>query len=857
VDIDYSKKLSVDLWHSKLIEFRKDLAKAYSNQPVPKKLFQDNTHFHDKLLCEIWRFFLNNSKSCLVAVGGYGRREQYPFSDIDILIITEKEDDNALNSRIEDMIGLFWDIGLAVGQSVRTINHCMQEAGKDISVMTNLLESRYLCGKKKLFKALRNRINEEINPYKFFVAKIEEQEIRHKRFNDSAYNLEPNIKESPGGLRDLHAISWIALGLGIDGKWNSLVQHGLITHSERRIIKRYEKTMQDFRIRLHFLANRREDRLIFDYQNELALAMGYRNTSQNKASEILMRYFYEAANFISLFNELSIKILGKLAYPQKPKIKKINSHYFTSNGLLESNESLIFRTRELAFFEVFLLQQTCPEIEGFGPGLIRKIYQSHALINSDFRKNKAHQSMFMEILNQPIGVHKALHDMNRYGILPRFIPVFKKIVGQMQHDLFHVYTVDEHILRVIGNIERFSQPELSYEFPICSELFKSFNKPYLLYIAALFHDIAKGRGGDHSVLGEKDARRFCNLLGLDKDDTTLVTWLVKAHLLMSATAQKSDLSDPNVISQFSREVKNERRLTALYLLTVADIRGTSPKVWNSWKAKLLETLFRQTRELLLGNTDSVEREIATRKKDAIDKLSYYGIYPMAYEQHWRTFGENYFLRYTATDIVWHTRLLLTHLESKQAIVRSRLSPEGDGIQVMIYLRDRDNLFAQICQCFEMLGFSILEARIHTTTHEFALDTFLISELEDKYVNYRDLLSYIEYELSQNLSNNLLPHQPLAGRISRQVKHMPINTQITIRDQLNSKNSELDIVTSDRPGLLSIISYVMYQYRLKILNAKINTLGSRVEDRFVISLNDSGMDATALESLKKDLLEQLQ
>jgi [protein-PII] uridylyltransferase len=852
------QKNDVDDLRANLIDFRKNLAQLYFENPNPAKLFKTNTLFHDRLLKDIWHSYLCHSNACLIAVGGYGRQEQYPYSDIDILILTASEDDIEVNNRIEALIGFFWDIGLAIGQSVRTINHCMQEAGLDISVMTNLLESRYLCGEKSLYKALCKRIKDEINPKKFFLAKLEEQNIRHKRFNDSAYNLEPNIKESPGGLRDLHVILWVSRGIGVGENWKELYQNSFISSEELKLIRRYERRMQDLRIRLHFLANRREDRLIFDFQNELSETLGYASNARYKASERLMRSFYEAAKLISLINELLIKQFKKIMLAANAPIKKINASFYISDRLLECDESFDFSEHQAGFFEVFLHQQTYPEIDGMGPSLIRKMYQSLHFIDSSFRKKSEHQALFLTILKQPIGVHRALMDMNRYGVLSRYIPAFKKIVGQMQHDLFHVYTVDEHILRVIGNLERFSQPEFSHEFPLCSELFNSFNQQHLLYIAALFHDIAKGRGGDHSELGQKDAKAFCRLNQMKKEDELLVAWLVKAHLMMSATAQKSDLSDPNIIHQFSRAIVSERRLTALYLLTVADIRGTSPKVWNSWKAKLLETLYRQTREHLQDSVDSVEREISARKKDAVEKLSHYGIYPEKYQTHWQVFGENYFLRYDATDIVWHTRLLLAHLKSSEAIVRARLSPGGDGIQVMIYLHDRENLFAQLCQCFESLGFSILEARIHTTTNDYALDTFLISELDDKTLNYRDLLSYIEYELSNNLSKNLLPQPPTRGRINRQVKHMPINTQVTIFSQKNQDNSELDIITADRPGLLSTIAYAMYQHRVKILNAKINTLGFRVEDRFVISPTCSQKLAKeTLESLKQDLLEQLQ
>jgi [protein-PII] uridylyltransferase len=467
------------------------------------------------------------------------------------------------------------------------------------------------------------------------------------------------------------------------------------------------------------------------------------------------------------------------------------------------------------------------------------------------------QQLFLQILQQPIGVDKALQEMNRLGILGAYIPAFGRISGQMQHDLFHVYTVDEHILKVVANLHRFSLPEFNHEFPLCSALFKQFDAPYLLYLAALFHDIAKGRGGDHSQLGEVDARRFCHAHGLNKADSQLVAWLVKAHLVMSSTAQKSDLSDPLVIQQFAQQVKHPRYLVALYLLTVADIRGTSPKVWNSWKAKLLETLFLSTRALLEGKQASQANEIQIRQAEAQQKLGYYGIQQQSYQAHWQQFGEQYFLRYSSTDIAWHTRLLLPHLNSSSPIVRARLSPQGDGIQVMIYQADRDNLFAQICQSLEQLGFSILEAKIYTTQHDYALDTFFVMEQQDKSINYRDLLSYIEYELSQRLTQNLAPQPVSAGRLSRQVKHMPIAPNIQLQQQAQSNKIALDIVAGDRPGLLSSVAYVLYQHHFRILNAKINTLGARAEDSFLIVASPSNQpDQIASEALKTALLAEL-
>ncbi|HZV98872.1 MAG TPA: HD domain-containing protein [Methylophilaceae bacterium] len=461
--------------------------------------------------------------------------------------------------------------------------------------------------------------------------------------------------------------------------------------------------------------------------------------------------------------------------------------------------------------------------------------------------------MFIEILRQPRGVTSALRRLNRYGILGRYIPAFGRIVGQMQHDLFHVYTVDEHILNVLRNLRRFALPEFAHEFPLCSKLFAAFDSPHLLYLGALFHDIAKGRGGDHSALGTVDARKFCKSHGLPKEDSDLVAWLVQSHLVMSSTAQKSDLSDHAVIENFAHLMGNERRLTALYLLTVADIRGTSPKVWNAWKAKLLESLFLAAQRLLRGEAGNADMELQARQQAADKTLSHYGVMQQAYQPLWEKLGRQYFLRHEGQEIAWHSRLLLAHLNAESPIVRARLSPGGDGIQVMIYTRDRDDLFARICGFFERISYTIVEAKVHTTQHGYALDSFLVLDQSDKSVRYRDLLNYIEYELTQKLLSTAPPEPPLQGRVNRQVKHMPISASVSLKPDSNSDNHILEIIASDRPGLLSQMAHIFLHYGVHLHTAKINTLGNRAEDTFLISAKAGRLDTEVVKTLQDELL----
>jgi len=844
-------------WRNRLHREQAALRARFEKKADTGLLLRSHARLVDKLLQDIWRQLDIHEDVCLAAVGGYGRGELFPFSDIDLLILLPDQASDAINTSIEALIGIFWDIGLAVGHSVRSLSECITEASKDITIQTNLLEARFLTGNRGLYANFETSILQIMDVKHFYEAKMLEQEHRHARFNDTAYNLEPNIKESPGGLRDLQTILWIARSLRLGGDWQCLGNAGLITQHEARQIRRHELHLQMLRVRLHYLANRREDRLIFDFQNDLARQLGYLNGSANRASEQLMHGFYRSAKFVMLINEVLLQLLRERIYPHQHESVPINAHFHVLNGRLEANSPTLFDEEPSAILESFLILQRHKELQGMGAQLLRLLHRAKGKIDRRFRKDPKNQQLFLDILKEPDNVTHALRNMNRHEVLGRYIPAFGRIVGQMQHDLFHVYTVDEHILNVLRNLRRFAITEYTHEFPLCSKLIAEFDAPYLLYLGALFHDIAKGRGGDHSTLGAADAIRFCKAHGISRENAALVAWLVEAHLIMSSTAQKSDISDPKVIENFARVVKDERHLTALYLLTVADIRGTSPKVWNAWKGRLLENLFVNTRKLLQGAAGDIEEEIRTRKAGAAVILSHYAVIEKDYLPLWDQLGRNYFIRYDSPEIVWHTRLLLTHLNAKEPIVRARLSPAGEGIQTLIYTKDRNDLFAQICGFFERIGYSVLEAKIHTTQHGYALDSFTILNQEDKPLNYRDLLNFIEYELAQKLKSPNPPDAPVQGRVNRQVKHTPFKTSINLHQEQFTENTVLDIVTADRPGLLSKVSHIFLEHQIRLHTARINTLGNRAEDTFYISGNKGGqLEGNKLESLKLALSAQL-
>ena len=801
-----------------------------------KKSLRGHCKLVDALLKQIWQSF-NLKEVSLIAVGGYGRGELFPHSDVDLLILLpHKVVENTLKE-IEALIGIFWDIGLSVGHSVRNCNECLIEAEKDVTVLTNLMEARYLIGDKTLFKHLMYSVENEFDARKFFIEKMQEQKSRHARFNDTSENLEPNIKESPGGLRDLQMVLWVARSLYLGTKWQDLVRQGLLNVKEAKQLKRFERILSGLRIRLHLMANRREDRLLFDFQNDLAADYGFETNSKYRASEQLMQRFYQAAKFVRLMNEILLAALRERLYPANTQVQSIHADYIAHNGLLDLKDPQLFEKQPAAMLSCFLQLQTHDELTGFSPHLIRSLLKYQHYINADFRNKYEHQQLFISLLKQPFGTTHILKRMNQYGILGRYIPAFGKIVGQMQHDLFHVYTVDEHILNVLGNMRRFSVPKFKLEFPLCSQLITEFDAPYLLYMAAIFHDIAKGRGGDHSTLGTVDAKRFCSLHGLEKSETELVAWLVEAHLKMSSVAQKSDLADPQVIQEFAQFVGSEYRLIALYLLTVADIRGTSPKVWNAWKANLLEHLFKATRRLVTGIKQSPTEEVDKRQLQAAVTLQRFGLTESAFKPLWKLLGNDYFIRHESQEIAWHSRLLSPHLQTESPIVRSRLSPVGNGIQVMIYMQNRDDLFARICSFFEHIDYSIVEAKIHTTEHGYALDSFLVLDTSDKSIVYKDLLNYIEHELTQTLNNTNLPLLPSIGRLSRQVKHQPINTKVELFPSAilaDTQQYVLEIISGDRPGLLYNLACQFIEQNVQLHTAKINTLGNRAEDRFLIS-----------------------
>jgi [protein-PII] uridylyltransferase len=839
---------------AELAAARQALREAYFKQPQPRLLLERHTQLIDRTVTELW-LQADLAGAALVATGGYGRGELYPCSDIDLLVLLPREPDALERQRLERLIGALWDSGLEIGHSVRTVAGCIEAAAADITVRTALLEARYLAGSRELFAQLERALAESADPAAFFKAKKLEQEQRHAKYQDSPYALEPNLKEAPGGLRDLQVIQWIARASGIGAGWEDLVAHGLIEPDEARQLRRHEAAFQDLRIRLHYLAGRREDRIVFDFQSALAEQYGYAATEERRASEAMMQRYYRAAKTVTQLNTILLQNLeARLLPPPDTAPRALNERFEVRGELLHVGREDTFTREPTAILECFLLMMQHQELRGMTARTLRALWRARSSIDAAFRENPAARLLFLHILQQPRGIVHEFRRMNQYGVLGRYLPEFGRIVGQMQHDLFHVYTVDQHILTVIRNLRRFTMPELAHEFPLCTELMSGFERRWLLYVAALYHDIAKGRGGDHSTLGAADAMHFAERHGLSAEDAGLVAFLVEQHLSMSSVAQKQDVHDPEVVRAFAERVGSERRLVALYLLTVADVRGTSPKVWNAWKAKLLEDLFRATRRALTGEPLARDAALAEKQAEAMRLLRLYALSDSVHERLWAQLDTAYFLRHDAQEIAWQTRNLHYRIETARPVVKARLAPFGEGLQVMIYTRDREALFARICGYFERAGFNIAEAKVHTTRHGYALDTFVLMG-EGRNAHYQDRIGMIEAQLAEELESDAPLGAPRGGRLSRRVRHFPITPAVDIRPDERGAFHVLSIVASDRPGLLYGVALALARYNLNLQTARINTLGDRAEDVFLIAGSSLSNAKTVLQ-LEQELQREL-
>jgi [protein-PII] uridylyltransferase len=840
------------------------IRKEFENGVGAPDLIRGRSWQIDQLLQRTWSRFMGQAAEqlALVAVGGYGRSELMPGSDVDLLILLPDNENGQYDRNITALLTFLWDTGLEVGHSVRTIKDCIEQSLADITVATNIMEARLLAGSESLFI----RMQESTAPAKiwnsqdFFEVKSREQRSRYNKYHNTAYNLEPNIKEGPGGLRDIQMIAWVANRHFGTASLEQLVDRDFLTRKEYATLIDGRDLLWNIRFALHTATGRGEDRLLFDYQRTLAKTFGFHDDDNRLGVEAFMKQYYRTIMELSRLNEMLLQLFHEnILHPEGPgEPVIINKRFQSRDGYIEISNDRVFSKQPFALLEIFLLLEQDPDLRGVRAGTIRAIRQHCHLVDEEFRSDIRARSLFMEIIRQPQGITHELRRMNTYGILAAYLPAFENIVGLMQYDLLHIYTVDEHILTVIRNMRRFTVHEFALEYPLCSHVIATLPKLELLYLAGLFHDIAKGRGGDHSTLGGKDARKFCSQHGLSDYDTDLVTWLVNRHLLMSSTAQREDISDPVVVNRFAKVMGDTVHLDYLYLLTVADIRGTNPDMWNTWKDALLKQLYYNTRRALQrGLQDPLERaeHIQKVRQTATDLL---GDLTPAAAALWDGFGDDYFLRHSPEQLAHHTRLLMDRTDNSN-IVNIQPVTERGGTEIFIFAPTETGLFSRIAAVLDQLGLNVVDAGITTTTDNHILDTFLVLEESGSPVEEgSQRIVEIETALLDELNGKGHRSWRISRRSPRQHRHFPIKTHIEFRLDKLDQRTVMEIVTADRPGLLSRIGRAFADCEIKLLNARIATLGSRAEDVYYITdRNDQPLtEALISECLEKAIYRYL-
>ena len=703
-------------------------------------LVNESARFADLMLSYAWDRFPWDKDISLIAVGGYGRGELHPHSDIDLLILMRRNQPQKYRASIEQFLAFLWDIKLTIGHSVRSLSQCVDEAKRDITIATNIMETRLICGNHEL----RDAMLKKTGPAKiwasanFYRAKIDEQTARHRKHDDTEYNLEPNVKDAPGGLRDIQLINWTAKRHFNLYRRSQLVHAGFLSDEEYLTLRRDEEFLWKVRYGLHLLADRSEERLLFDYQRKLAVMFGYSDSNGKLGVEKFMQRYYQTVLSIRELTDVLLQYLDEAIYRQN-KTKKtvlINDRFIIRDNYLDTSHESVLADSPSALLELFAILGENDHIEGIRASAIRQIRLHRNLINDDFRADPNNQELFMRILRSPHNLSMQLARMNRYGILGSYLPEFGKIVGQTQHDLFHIYPVDVHTLQVIRNIRRFARPDQASAFPIASHIFKNLPKPELSIIAALYHDIAKGRGGDHSLLGSADIASFGQRHGLQPQEIELLKWLVENHLLMSKVSQREDTSDPDVIYKFATHVGDQMHLEHLYLLTVADINATNPRLWTDWKGSLMHNLYFETKRALqegLGVPADKSAWVRDAKNAVLNRLAEQNIDAPQALAVWSDVTEEFFLREKSDDIATFTQAIIDNTSHDTPVILLR--DVGVEIpvatQIFVHARDRQNIFSMIAAILDKLHLNIQDARLHTTHDNRSFDVFYVLDDQDR------------------------------------------------------------------------------------------------------------------------------
>lgn len=810
-----------------------------------RALITERAQLTDCLLHYAWHQLQWSNDISLIAVGGYGRGELHPKSDIDILLLS-KDTFSQDDSNIESFLTLLWDIGLNIGHSVRTLEQCIDIARDDVTVVTNLMESRLLQGQPELLIKLHfNITSDKMWPqHEFFDAKTDEQQKRHARYNDTEYNLEPNVKNAPGSLRDIQNVEWVAKRYFNVKSLDELQEKEFFTEAEYASLIKSKEFLWKVRYGLHMITGREEDRLLFDHQRDLAKLFGYENADTRLAVEHFMHDYYRVILSVQALNDVLLQYLDEAISNQqgKTQIQPINERFQLKNQYIQVKHKNVFREEPSALLEIFVLAANIKTISGIRASTIRLIREHRNLIDENFRNESKNCELFLKLLRSPIKLVSQLQCMKRYGILGRYLPEFNHTIGQMQHDLFHIYTVDAHTLNTIRFMREMSLPEVDNKFSLAGRIAKKLPRLELLYISGLYHDIGKGRGGDHSIIGAEDAIAFGERHKLSRRETHMISWLVRNHLLMSFVSQKKDISDPDVIFDFANTVGTKTHLDYLYVLTVADMNATNPDIWNNWRASLLEELYRETsRTLNRGFEQPIDKEeaIAETQEQAMALAKETNL---ANSQHiwelWQTTGEDYFLKEIPEDIIWHTKGILKNEQPEKplVLVRNKSIDDIDIItQIFVRTLSDNNIFAAITGVLDQLNLNIQDARLYSTISGHTMDTFYVLNDDDKPVNCNDeTLSNIINTIESELSLSQDYSEVIKRRTPRQLKHFSAPTRTVIHNEISNSYTILEVISPDRPGLLARIARVFMEYDIELITAKISTLGERVEDVFFIT-----------------------
>lgn len=822
------------------------LDKLFINNPNDiRTLIHRRARLIDQILQLAWQQFDWGIATyiSLVAVGGFGRGELHPHSDIDLLILLEDKS-SAPQETISQFIALLWDIKLTVGHTVRTVSQCQQAAKNDITIATSLMESRTIIGDDKLRQAMlaMTDASQIWSSHDFFAAKSAEQRERHKKFDNNEYNLEPNVKSTPGGLRDIQTIAWVTQRHFNTTHLHDLVTQDFISESEFNALHLGQAFLWKVRYALHMLAKRNEDRLLFDYQKQLAELFGYKDTEKSLAVEQFMQQYYRTVINIGEINELILQHFDEviLHADETDDIKPLNDRFQIRKHYLEVTDVNVFNRQPSALLEIFVLLANHPTIQGVRASTIRLIREARYLIDDAFRHDPHNTALFLDLLRSPYQLTTQLRRMKRYHILGRYITEYGGIVGKMQYDLFHIYTVDAHTLWVINFMRDFLSAEAKEKYPLAVEVIALLPKVELLYIAGLFHDIAKGRGGDHSALGKVDAEFFCRRHQLGTWETNLVAWLVEHHLVMSTTAQRKDIADPDVIYEFAQLVQDEVHLNYLYCLTVADISATNPKLWNTWRASLLRRLYLETRRALrrgLENPIDKQSRISEVQREALVLLHEKGIAIADVYSLWSHLGDDYFLRDPARDIAWHTESIIRHHGTGPLVtIREVVNRQFEGgTQIFVYAQDKEYLFAATVAALDQLNLSIQDARIITSNSGYSLDSYIVLEADGNPIGHHpQRILQIKNVLTRKLDNPDSFSEVVSRHTPRKLRYFNFPTEVTISLDEKNQRTILELITRDRPGILALLGRLFLKFGLYLQNAKIATLGERVEDVFFLT-----------------------